>query len=336
MINNQSLANAIFELTSVMPVRTEPHFSQKKEVAPEIRRAILRLESFLRYFSKMVTAPDAATLLVAVDKLQSQYRVMSEPPASVMAKSETTIDDPLVVDIVIPFRAGVSKHNEQELRFALRSIERHLQGYRNIIVVTNSPPEWLQKVTVISVSDDSRKNINLFRKRIAAAEASDADYNLYWCDDYVLLRDLRASMISALTCGRDMASYAGDKVWHQCLRATAAALNAHGKTALHCESHTPSLTDRKKFLELAEVFKVERETEPGLTVCGLYHNYYGSPMLPMDKFKATFENDAGGVEKVAAQCAGKIFLGYNDSGFESGVLEYLSQLFPTPSRFESL
>lgn len=270
-----------------------------------------------------------------------QYNQVNSSTAaatSVETKTEVATESSVsstTVDVVIPFRAGVSKHDEQELRFALRSIERHLIGYRNIIIVTDSAPNWLQNVELVAMADDSRKNINLFRKRIAAAEFSDADYNLYCCDDYVFLKNIHALKVPALTCFRDMASYLGNRVWFQCLRATAAALKKHGKSSLHCESHTPSLVDRKKFLELAEIFKSERETEPGVAVCGLYHNYCGTRMLPMDHFKATFESNAGGVDAVAEKCDHRFFLGYNDKGFESGVQEYLNRQFPNLSKYES-
>ncbi len=238
------------------------------------------------------------------------------------------------VDVVIPLWTENSGYNNLELRLALRSIEKYLSGYQDIIVVTDSPPSWLTNVKIIPHPDNSRKNINLFRKRIAAAEFSDADYNLYCCDDYIFHKPVLAMDIPALTCGRDMASYTGSQVWHQCLRATAKILKDHNKPSRHCESHSPSLVERKKFLELAKLFEKEREIEPGLVVCGLYHNYYESTMLPIDQFKATFEANAGGANAVAEKCAGSKFLSFNNSGFESGVRSYLESLFPTPSRFE--
>ncbi len=238
------------------------------------------------------------------------------------------------VDVVIPLWTEDSGYGNLELRLALRSIEKFLSGYRNIIIVTDSPPAWLKNVKIIPHQDNSRKNINLFRKRIVAARFSDADYNLYCCDDYIFLKPIHAIDIPVLTCGRDMASYTGDKVWHQCLRATAAALKAHDKPSRHCESHSPSLVEREKFLKLAKTFRKERETEPGLVVCGLYHNFYNSPMHPIDQFKATFESNAGGTDHVAAKCGNCNFLSFNNSGFESGVKAYLEKRFPVPSRFE--
>jgi hypothetical protein len=205
-----------------------------------------------------------------------------------------------------------------------------------VIVVCDNAPDWLQDVKVIdSVPDDSRKNINLFRKRLKAAEDSDADYNIYWCDDYILLNRMEARDIPVLTGGRNLLNYKNDsRVWHQVLRATGEALHKYGRSTIHCEEHIPSVFERSKLIELGNVFKKERELEPGLAVCALYHNYYGSPLYGLDGRKATFESDAGGPGKVKVQCSGKDFLGYNNAGFESGVSEFLQEIFPNKSKYE--
>jgi len=340
-MDTQSLANSIYELTSVMPARPEPRLPQKKEVDPEIRRAIMRLESFLRYFSRLATVPDAATLLAATDKLLAQYRQVSEKSFSSSATAEpgaallATGGSP-VVDIVFPLRTFSAHEDNLELRYALRSIEKYLTGYRNIIVVTKAAPSWLRNVTVIDAFDDSlRKEVNFFAAILAAAEQSDADYIQVWCDDFAVLRKLDAGNVQALSGGRDLAAnHGGSTDWGRRLRLTAEALKQRGKTTLNFESHTPGMFDRKKFIALAEEFKSERLTAPGVTCYSLYHNYYGSRALAMNTFKATFENDAGGAENVANRSAGKFFLGYNDKGFDSGVRAFLAQTFPTPSQYE--
>jgi len=344
MVDNQNLANAIYELTSVMPARPEPRLPQKKEVDPEIRRAIMRLESFLRYFSKLATAPDAATLLAATDKLLTQYRLVSEKPSSSLATAEPgaatsqrhVAASPTAVDIVFPLRTFSAHEDNLELRFALRSIEKYLTGYRNIIVVSKAAPNWLRNVTVINEFDDAqRKEVNFFAAILAAAEQSDADYIQVWCDDFAVLRDLDAGNVQALSGGRDLtANHGGSTDWGRRLRLTAEALKQRGKSTINFESHTPGMFDRKKFIALATEFKSERLTAPGVTCYSLYHNYYGSRAPAMNAFKATFENDAGGTENVASRCAGKFFLGYNDKGFDSGVRVFLEQTFPTPSRYE--
>jgi len=174
----------------------------------------------------------------------------------------------------------------------------------------------------------------MFRKMVAAAEQSDAISIVSWCDDFVQLKHLPASNLPAFTNGKNLLEYTNDSIWHQCLNATGEVLKKQGKTTFNCESHTPAVFARTKFLELAELVKTERETEPGICYVSLYQNFYDSKMLDMDKYKFTAESDIGGVDKAAASCAGKLFLGYDDIGFESGVREFLEKTFQKPSRYE--
>ena len=237
------------------------------------------------------------------------------------------------VDIVIPL-AEKGAHNNLELRYALRSIEKYAHGIRDIIVISRNAPAWIRKVKIIDyITDSKRKNITLFRKRLEAAKQSDADYNLYWCDDYILLKTMNVMNIPTLYNGKNLLDYSERRVWHQCLKATGETLHRYSKTTMNCESHTPSLNNRKKFIQLADIFNDERETEPGLTVCALYHNYYGSRMLEIGKFKATFEKKVK-VAEVREKAKDKMFLGYNDKGFESGVKGFLAEKFPKKSKYE--
>ena len=282
-----------------------------------------------------MTAPDAATLLAATDKLQAQYRQISEKSASVMLSKESSGDGS--VDIIFPLRTFSAHEDNLELRYALRSIEKNLTGYRNIIVVSKASPSWLRNVTVIDKFDDSqRKEVNFFASILAAAKQSDADYIQVWCDDFAVLRELDAGKVLPLSNGRDLTDNpGGSSDWQRRLRLTADALIKRDNPTMNFESHTPGMFERQKFIALAEEFKSERLNSPGVTCYSLYHNYYGSRALPMNTFKATFENDVGGADAVRDRCDGKFYLGYNDKGFDSGVRAFLEQTFPTPSRFES-
>ena len=55
------------------------------------------------------------------------------------------------MDIVIPLGTE-SRWHDNELRFTLRSIEKHLTGYRNVIIVGWCPP-WVQNVVHIKKED---------------------------------------------------------------------------------------------------------------------------------------------------------------------------------------
>ena len=239
-------------------------------------------------------------------------------------------------DIIIPLNAGGSFYDDDfELRYALRSISENLTNYRDIIIVCNRPPRWLRNVKIVKQPDWSNKAITLANKRLAGALNSNADNIMWWSDDFILLKPTNSADIPVLRKGfKSLALYNEDNMWNKILRNTARVLKLHGKTTFNCESHTPCLLNRKKFIELTEIFKKELNTEPGLVTPSLYHNYFLSPMQEMDGYKATFESKTDIPYKTNGIMNGKIFLGYNDCGFTSGVKEFLTEKFINKSKYE--
>ena len=77
------------------------------------------------------------------------------------------------IDIVIPLSQG-SKHNNWELRMALRSIERYSSFCGKVFVITDVPPAWLQNVEIILQSDAHKhnKDANIIEKLLTAASSA--------------------------------------------------------------------------------------------------------------------------------------------------------------------
>lgn len=86
--------------------------------------------------------------------------------------------------IVIPLHpAGGKFGNNTEVRFALRSIERHFKGEFHLAVVSSQPPAWAVGVEWV---DDGGKGLKTALRR-AAERFPDGFF--WWYDDCVLLRD---------------------------------------------------------------------------------------------------------------------------------------------------
>lgn len=238
-------------------------------------------------------------------------------------------------DIVIPLNADGSGNNNDEIRYCLRSIERNLIGYRYIIVVCSNPPRWLKNVAVVNVSETNRKAITLFNKRIEAAKISDADNIILWSDDQVLLKKVNALDIPTLRVGfTPMSKCLLETNWHKILRNTARVLDDNGKSCWNCESHSPCVFDRKKFISLENLFEREINEEPGIVTGSLYHNYFESIMHDINLFKTTFDSKLCKNSMTKEKIGARMFLGYNNIGFENGVKEFLLESFKYKSKNE--
>jgi len=238
-------------------------------------------------------------------------------------------------DIVIPLNACGSYHDNLELRYTLRSISESLINYRKIIIVCDRPPGWLRNVQVVKHAELHHKAVTLANKWLAGANYSNADNIVLWSDDQVLLKPINVLGIPILRDGlKQMSDYNMDIPWHEILRNTAKVLKLHGKTAFNCECHTPRLLNRKKFTALLDLFKEEINYGRGIVASSLYFNYFSYPMQDMNLYKASFESKTAVLDMTNGIIGDKIFLGYNDYGFESGINEYLKSRFSHKSKYE--
>ena len=92
------------------------------------------------------------------------------------------------VNIIIPYRHEVS--NGIELKYALRSIEKHLTGYNHIYLIGDRFPEWITGVRFIEVSEPERKASKNILTKIKQSFAHAGSIVLQWQDDIYLTKDL--------------------------------------------------------------------------------------------------------------------------------------------------
>lgn len=117
--------------------------------------------------------------------------------------------------IVIPYKTEV--HAGTELKFALRSIEKYLTGWDNIVIVGDCP-DWILKSEVIksgqskkvifgihhipATDQTARKEFNIYSKLLKVCGLDDLPENfIYWNDDHFLLRPIHVSEIKSWYCG---------------------------------------------------------------------------------------------------------------------------------------
>ena len=87
-------------------------------------------------------------------------------------------------DILIPY----DNNNDESLKLALRSIERHVD-YKDVYLVSPKKPDWIKNVKHIKKDDvhKSNKDANLFDKVFCAIDAGIGDF-LFWSDDQIIMK----------------------------------------------------------------------------------------------------------------------------------------------------
>ena len=239
-------------------------------------------------------------------------------------------------DVIIPLGPG-SIHGNDELRFLLRSIEKNALGVGRVILATDCPPEWLSdEVSICKCGDPigNNKDANLILKTVKAIKEFGV-INMTWCaDDNAFLKPIRLSRIPTIYNHRKKEDYVGGGGrWRERVLSTFDWAESKGVKLDHSlESHAPqTFLDCGKLPELA---KAEDFIGRPVTVMTFFHVLLNSwsgnanGLAIQDDWKSTYEGLGDFTPPT------KTFIGYNDSGLDGGLYDWLKQEFPQKSKYE--
>ncbi len=215
------------------------------------------------------------------------------------------------MDVLYYIGSG-SKHNNDEIRFSLRSLEKYCVDLDRVFVVGNKPP-FLKNVTYLWVEDKFEWWRNAFEKTKAAIKAGISDEFLLMNDDFFMLQKFRAATYPFYHKG-DI-SLEPKNAYQEVLRNTRCVLEKQGAPFKHYGVHCPIRIVGKKYLELEKYF-----LSPVSARC-LYGNLFCNGLETKD--------NKGLIIKNAKQ---KCFSSLDWAGEE--VFKALGEMFPHPCRFE--
>jgi hypothetical protein len=178
-----------------------------------------------------------------------------------------------VTDIVYPVGIG-SVWNNREIKYSLRSIERHLSGLGKVFLVGECP-SFLTNVIHIPHKDSKNQvgDINILHKLKRACEHPDiSDQFLCVHDDHYMLQDFEAENFPYFYSGT-LEQYAQKRASDRHGKAannTIKHLASQSKPTKMFDIHHPFLYDKKEFLNL--VSGIDLAKQFGYMVKSLYAN----------------------------------------------------------------
>lgn len=233
-----------------------------------------------------------------------------------------------MTDIIIPLGTE-SRWQDNELRYALRAIEKYLTGYRDIYII-GKPRKWLQNVTYIDAEEIySQKQLCIFRKTLLAAmDDRVSDTFAFWNDDHYLLQPLNVSDIKFWRFGnlKNLSAVAGG-TYQRTVINTMKYLQESGYPIEHYDIHTPILYEKDKFITLAndEWDKAEK------IIKSLYcnkHRVKGEEMKDL-KFARPFTRT-----EIRKAITGRMWFSICEHGTNDSMKEVLQELYSEKSKFE--
>lgn len=233
------------------------------------------------------------------------------------------------IDIVLPYLHS-KKTNGAELKYTLRSIEKHLSGYGTLYIM-GSPPVWLKNTLKIEVKDQPytrRKEFNIFTKIKKACEHPNISDNfLFMNDDHFLMKDFHAPTFPYYHKGSltdTMNRNKGD--YRKTIVNARGFLRKKELPETDFDTHCPIIYNKTKFLESMK--GMDWSLDYGYAIKSLYcglngieGEYYGDCKISNATYPET-----------KARVDGKEF--FSTGTLTEGMIQLLEELYPNKSNYE--
>lgn len=162
-----------------------------------------------------------------------------------------------MTSVILPYK--LSRYGDVELRYALRSIEKHLKGYGEIFLLGRAP-SWCKNLVEIPTPDIDRNFDKIYQKeraiyekiRLACYLREATENFLFINDDHFLLQDFDAGKFPTYWSGdlQEAIETAKGGVYINTINNTMEETLNLGHGDLYYDCHTPILYNKKKFLKL--------------------------------------------------------------------------------------
>lgn len=223
-----------------------------------------------------------------------------------------------------------SPFNNEELRYSLRSVERHLKNIGRIIVVGENPNFLSDEVEYHYIKEAKcNKECRILKKIFTACELGivKGDF-LFMNDDFFFTKDVDATTYPYYY-SKCLSEGSPNKFYSKNIESTHNYLKGLGCTAMNFDVHTPIIYNSEKFLELQPHIIHSKRNPWGFVVKSMYSNIHGIVGELYEDVKINRINDYTLARIEKTNC-----VSYSDVGYKRGVKEYLMELFPEKSKYE--
>lgn len=212
---------------------------------------------------------------------------------------------------VLYYIGGGSMHQNNELKYSLRALQKHCRDLGKVWVVGNKP-QFLKDVEYIWLEDKDKWWKNAFNKTMKAIESGISDKFLLMNDDFYMLEDFNADSYPYFYRGEIPAQ--ANNAYQEVVVNTRKKLIDMGLPYNHYGVHCPMVIEADKYQTLAKYM-----FEP-LSVRCLYGNMFC-------KGEKTSDCKGSKIKKNKTKC-------WSSTPWAPEVMAELQKLFPERSRFE--
>lgn len=231
------------------------------------------------------------------------------------------------MDIIIPI--GVeSRWQDNELRYALRSIEKYLTGYKDIYLIGNKR-KWLTEVKYIPSGEVyTQKQKSIFQKILKAAKDENVSEKfIMWHDDHFLIKPLNVNEIKYwYQKTLDVLQTFSQGTYKGAVINTNKYLKEKSYSNFHFDIHVPIVFEKSKFSEL-ETVNWGRDH----VIKSLYCNKFA---VEKEELKDINFGKPFTREEIRKVIEGRLFFSFNEHAGNDSMKDVLKELYPEQSKYE--
>lgn len=225
-----------------------------------------------------------------------------------------------------------SRWGNEEIRYSLRSVEKHLTGYR-LIHIIGEPVDFLE-VHQISCPDQGKiKEINILKKILFACEQkSISDPFIFFNDDHYLNRNFDAANFPYFyedTIMQTMYKRKVEDAYMAAMKNSYRALSERGLPNLYYDVHTPMLIHKKEFIGIMGSYNWEGF---GNIVKSLYLNTLG--VKPEEFTDCKISPAWSEYQMLENVKNAPVFSSPGSHSVKKKILQLLYEKYPKPSKWE--
>jgi len=224
--------------------------------------------------------------------------------------------------IILPYKPDI--HDGLELQYSLRSIDKYLTGFTNLIII-GRPPEWYNGQFCLSENSIGRKQYSIYQKILMACNWDNVTDNfVFFNDDHFLLQPLQVSDIKYWNNGWLANEYARglSSRYSETVQRTLGFM----PDALNFDIHTPIIYNKAKFKTLF----TGKENE----IC--IKSYYCNSLQLDGVFMGDCKIDQLlSKEGIYSHIDGKLFFSTGSNAIREPMKLVLEELYPVKSRWEA-
>ncbi len=237
-----------------------------------------------------------------------------------------------MIDIIYVLGKG-SLWNNKEIRYSLRSIEKHLSDYGNVWIIGHLP-DFLQNVNHIPFLDEHAcKETNIYRKILRACQEDRiSDDFLFFNDDHFLMQDFSAPNFPFFyksdlrESSKRMRS--GNR-YKKAIDNAYRVLKSCGHDTKSFDTHTPMIYNKKNFIRVMPGY--DWNAKISFVVKSMYANSLNIEGIREPDCKINNQIDSLEIKELI--CSRKVF-SMGDGAIGTKMLTVLEELYPIASKYE--